>query len=162
MGGNSLVVKHVLTILKPFFKKIIGDNSDLHVLLSILLNNTIKAFAVVLFGFFFWIFPSFFVLVNGGIVGFITRIFLDRGGTFLLLTAALLPHGIFEGAAFFIALAYSFWLSTRFMRKLTHAEPFRPYFYAALRAYAKIILPLLIIAAVIETFVTPLIMGWVQ
>ncbi|HLC95668.1 MAG TPA: stage II sporulation protein M, partial [Patescibacteria group bacterium] len=70
-----------------------------------------------------------------------------------------LPHGVIELFAFFLATSYGLWLGNRFLQKIQHREPLRPHVKNALIVFLRVIVPLLFVAALIETFVTPHFMG---
>lgn len=122
----------------------------------IFLNNAVKALLVLLLGFFFGIVPIFFIFTNGQLVGLLLGIAqLNGEGTLALL--GLLPHGIFEIPALVISAGYGLWLGGCFFRLIVHKEPFSPQLKFALKKYWQVVVPLLLVAAVIETIVTPLV-----
>jgi len=122
----------------------------------IFLNNALKAFLAIIFGFFFGLFPLYFVLTNGRLIGLVAAYALTRESAIGVLSS-LLPHGVFELPAVLIAVAYGFWLGARFFQWLIFRIPFRPAFYSAVRTYYRVIIPLLFVAAVIEAYITPLV-----
>lgn len=134
------------------------DISSFQLFLYIFLNNSIKAFLVVLFGFFFGIVPIFFVFTNAELIGLVLAVFGAREG-FLKVVLSLLPHGIFEIPAILIASGYGLWLGVRFYRKLRYGEPFREAFWFAMRKYFTVVFPLLLLAAFIEAFISTLLAG---
>ena len=131
----------------------VRDFSAFQVFILILLNNTIKAFLAMLLGFFFGIVPILFIFANGNVIGAIVTVLGMREG-FLTISLGLLPHGIFEIPAVLIASGYGLWLGVKFYRKLRYSEPMKEAFKLAIKKYFQIVFPLLLLAAIIETFLT--------
>lgn len=125
----------------------------------IFLNNTVKIFIMMLAGTIFGLAPLYFIYSNGVILGLVSAFITQRLG-FSIVLAGILPHGIFELTAMGIAGAYSFWLGYKFYRRLRFKESFLPALQSGLRNFARIILPLLLLAAAIEAFVTPFIIDF--
>lgn len=126
--------------------------------LFIFFNNSVKALFVVLTGFFFGIAPIFFVFTNANLIGVVLAVFGTREG-FARVALSLLPHGIFEIPAVLFASGYGLWLGVRFYRKLRYGEPFKEAFMFSMRKYCTVVLPLLLLAAFIEAYVTTLILS---
>ncbi|MFA5871506.1 MAG: stage II sporulation protein M [Parcubacteria group bacterium] len=124
----------------------------------IFLNNSLKALFVLLTGFFFGIIPIFFVFTNANLIGLVLAVFGPREG-FLRVVLSLLPHGIFEIPAVLMASGYGLWLGVKFYRKIRYGEPFKEAFRYSVKKYFKIILPLLLLAAFIEAYVTAYLVG---
>ena len=111
---------------------------------TIFSNNLYVAFTSILFGLTAEIGTFFVDLFNGYIVGFVASEVVSQNG--LLILWRLLPHGIFELPAIFIALGLGFRIGKSFFAK----EKTFSVFKKALRVLVLILLPLLIIAAIIE------------
>jgi len=109
-------------------------------------------------GFFFGIFPVMFVLLNGYIVGVVVSWREAEWGSWKVVLA-ILPHGVLEIPAIIIACAYGVWLGYRFYLALFKGEEFKIYLLRAIRTYVKLVLPLLLIAAFVEAFITPMVVG---
>lgn len=123
------------------------------IFLFIFLNNSVKAFLSLVFGFFFGIVPILFIFGNGELVGIVISVVAREAGL-KEIAFGLVPHGIFEVPAVIIAAGYGLWLGHRFYKRLRHKEPFKGAFKIAIKGYFKIVLPLLLIAALVETYVT--------
>lgn len=121
--------------------------------LFIFANNAVKSFAMVILGTFFGIIPVLFVIVNGLLIGVTASVIVARQGMEFLFVG-IAPHGILEIPAFLIAGAYGMRLGRKYYRSLRHNDPFKPLFVHTMRKMVKIVLPLLIIASFIETFIT--------
>lgn len=123
------------------------------IFLFIFLNNSIKSLFVLFLGFFFGIVPLYFIAANGEIIGLVLGVSYQATG-WEKLAIGLLPHGIFEIPALIITSSYGLWLGIQFYQKLRYNKPFGPALNFVLWKYLRVILPMLLIAALIETFVT--------
>jgi len=125
----------------------------------IFLNNSFKCFLNIILGPILGIFPLFSTFVNGGLLGFLAR----KEGLAVFLY--VLPHGIFEIPAFLLSAAIGLKLSCEVLKILlgsrgrsggrgeggTKVVSLKVEFGEALKAFIKIVLPLLFVAALIET-----------
>ncbi len=149
----------VESALAPF--QAISEIPPIAVFFVILFNNALKALFAILLGFFLGLFPLYFIITNGNIIGLVIALIAAETGI-LTVMAGLLPHGIIELTAIVIAASHGLWLGIRFIRKILYKESFTDAFRASMRAYVKIILPLIFAAAVIETYITPAILQLVS
>jgi len=113
----------------------------------IFFNNLQSSLFGLIFGVLFGIFPIFVALFNGYILGFVLNASINAGGIWVILK--LLPHGIFELPAVFISLGLGLRLGTCLLFRKKRKD-FRKEFYNALRVFFFVIIPLLLIAAIIE------------
>lgn len=113
----------------------------------IFLNNLQSSFFGMVYGAIFGVFPIIAAIVNGYLLGFISFKVVNVGG-FLVLWR-LFPHGIFELPAVFISLGMGLKLGT-FILKDEKIESFKKFFLNSLKVFLFIVLPLLIVAAIIE------------
>ena len=113
----------------------------------IFVNNIQSSFFGILFGIIFGIFPLMSTFINGYFLGFVSNITVRAEGFSILWR--LLPHGIFELPAIFISFALGLKLGT-FLFKKNKKKAFIDYLWNSIRIFLLIILPLLIVAAVIE------------
>lgn len=120
----------------------------------IFFNNLKSSFTGMIFGILLGIFPIFVALFNGYILGFVLNESVKTNGIFILWK--LLPHGIFELPAVFISLGLGLRIGTKilFNRK---KGGLKKNFYDALRVFLFVVIPLLIIAAIIEGILIVLI-----
>jgi stage II sporulation protein M len=102
--------------------------------------------------------PVFALVLNGWVIGAISgRVVAEQSLGYLL--AGLLPHGVLELPAFFMGQAAAFSFGTAAMLAVFNSER-RALLPAALRSnlkYMVIALVLFVPAALIEAFVTPLL-----
>ena len=116
-------------------------------LVFILKNNTTSAFLGMILGLILGIFPVIMDFMNGYVLGFVSNKAVGEEGFSVLLR--LLPHGIFEIPALFLSLG----LGLRLGISLFMWDAKKKLVYNlknSLRVFIYIILPLLIIAAIIE------------
>ena len=125
--------------------------------LIIFINNALKSFLVILFGILAGIPGLIFVYANGVIIGIVLSFAVSAKG-WQLTVASMLPHGIIEIPLLLITVALSLligWESLRWlMRKQSNTKSKLSF---GIATYLKLILPGLLLAALIETFATPLI-----
>jgi stage II sporulation protein M len=104
------------------------------------------------------LFPVIFLLANGAALGFVLSASMRSRGVLTALLA-ILPHGIFELPAILLATSMGLLLGGCAIKKL-----FRPgeisissELALALRFFVRIVVPLLVIAALVEAFLTSLL-----
>jgi stage II sporulation protein M len=113
----------------------------------IFFNNLKSSFAGMILGILLGIFPIFVAVFNGYILGFVMSESVKANG--ILILWRLLPHGIFELPAVFISLGLGLKIGTNlvFNRK---KGGLRKDFHDSLKVFLFVIIPLLILAAIIE------------
>ena len=110
-------------------------------------NNLISSFIGLLFGVFLGIFPIIGTLINGLLLGYVYSMVSVTEG--LGVIWMLIPHGIFELPAVFISLGLGLKLGMFIFAKNKKKELFER-LNKSLKVFLMIVLPLLIIAAIIE------------
>ena len=126
------------------------DFNALQTFLMIFFNNSLIAYFIILLGFFFSLVPIFVLVSNASILGIVLAVAVNQIGWGPSLLA-LLPHGIIELPALFLASAYGIFLGNKFTKFIFRKEKFMPSFVHANKVYLKVILPLFFLAAIIET-----------
>ena len=146
-------------VLKQFLGMFHGM-SKLQLFAAIFLNNSLKTFLVVLLGPLLGIVPIFFVFMNGAMLGAVIPMSIAFNGPWFSLMV-LLPHAIFELPAIFLGTSIGIKLGLHPLRRLAGGadSSLLSKLGNGLRLYVAIILPLLLVAALIEVFVTPLVAG---
>ncbi len=131
--------------------------SPLAIFLLIFINNSAKALISTTLGLFAGIFPVCFVFINGYIVGLVYCVKGEQIGYFRALLY-LLPHGVIEIPAILLACSYGTWLGVRFIKRLRGENvDVKADLKMAVKACIRNVIPMLLVAALIETFVTPLV-----
>jgi stage II sporulation protein M len=121
----------------------------------IFLNNSIKAFIAMILGLFFGLAPVFFVFINGYIIGVVVYAVGLRMGL-KKVAMMLIPHGIVEIPAIILACSYGLWLGRMFFKRVTGERiSIRSCIDTAIHCYMRTVIPMLLIAAFIETYITP-------
>ena len=136
----------IIKMLKELLEKTQGLN-QWQVIKFIFFNNLQSSFIGLIFGVIFGIFPVLSAVVNGYVLGFVASKSVDAGGISILWK--LLPHGIFELPAVFISLGMGLKLGT-FLFKKKKIKSLKEFFINSIRVLIFIVIPLLIIAAIIE------------
>lgn len=113
----------------------------------IFLNNVQSSFVGMIFGIVLGIYSVITSLANGFILGFVSLLAVREGGVSVLWK--ILPHGIFELPALFISLGMGLKLGTFIFQK-KKIESFKKYLLNSLRVFVFVVLPLLVVAAIIE------------
>jgi stage II sporulation protein M len=135
------------SIVEPFM-----DISGGEIFFLILLNNTFATLMTLLGGVLFGVLPVVSASVNGFVMGVLLYLAAEQEGLRVALFS-LLPHGIFEIPAVLIAASYGLWLGAAALRRFRGKEdvPLGSQVRYALTMYFRIVFPLLVIAAAIET-----------
>jgi stage II sporulation protein M len=116
----------------------------------IIYNNIKSALLAIIFGIFFGVIPIAIIVMNGYILGFISSKAAAMEG--ILILWKLLPHGIFEIPAVLLSTAIGlklglFLFTYRGKNKL---KEFKNWTINSLKVFIFIIVPLLILAGIIE------------
>ena len=113
----------------------------------IILNNVKSTFFGIFFGVLFGIFPLISTVVNGYLLGFVAMISVENAGFISLWK--LFPHGIFELPAVFISLGIGLKLGVSVLKKKENKN-MNSYLINSLKVFLLIVIPLLLIAGIIE------------
>ncbi len=136
--------------LQDVLKKLVGQTENMNggeLMFFILQNNFKSALFAVLGGIILGIYPFINVIVNGVLVGFVLERVVDAVG--FSAVWRLFPHGIFELPAIFVAFGIGIRLGTAIFNEAPWKELKRR-FYHSMNVLLFVVLPLLIVAAVIE------------
>lgn len=120
----------------------------LQLLIFILENNLTTSFFGMLLGVLFGIFPLLLVIFNGYVLGFVSN--KTAGALGFSVLFRLIPHGIFELPALVLSLGLGLKLGM-FIFSKSKKKYLAENFENSLRVFVYVILPLLIIAGIIET-----------
>lgn len=125
---------------------------------AIFLNNSIKALLVVVGGLALGIFPVIFLLANGAALGFVLAASMQSRGVLNALLA-IVPHGIFELPAILLATSMGLLLGRCAIKQFfgSSETSISTELALALKFFARIVVPLLVIAALVEAFFTSIL-----
>jgi stage II sporulation protein M len=158
-GMAAEIMQQIRELLQP-----LGPANDLSplLLLIIFINNAVKALGVVLLGIIFGLPPLLFIVLNGLIIGGVSSMIASLKG-WEYTVASLAPHGIIEIPAVLLAGAVGVMVGAESLKWLSKRESqVKLQLRAGLRICVRWILPGLAIAALIEAFVTPLVIRLVE
>lgn len=135
-----------------YFRELVEKTKDYgagEMISFIFFNNLQASFFGMIFGVFLGIFPLINLFGNGFVLGFAAKLSITQEGIGSLWR--ILPHGIFELPAIFIALGIGMKLGTFVSEKKGRRwKILKINFKESLRTFILVILPLLIVAAIIE------------
>jgi len=137
---HDMIIKYVEKLASQ-----ISGFSPASLIAFIFFNNAKSSLFGWVFGIILGIFPVFVSASNGYLLGFVSRLSVDKGG--ILVLWKLLPHGIFELPAVFISLGMGMKLGSVLLKD---KDKVKENFLGALRVFVSVVIPLLIIAAIIE------------
>ena len=136
------------------------DMPKYKLMLVIFGNNLLTSFLAIVFGIFFGIFPILVLVANGFILGDLSyHVYLDKGIYYVL--AGLLPHGIFELSAVILSCSLGIRLGAIFLNRLLEkpVPDLKQSFTKSLKIFLCLVIPMLLLASVIEVWITPIIVG---
>ena len=141
-------------------------NSDGFALaLGLFINNASSSLFMMAYGLVPFIFlPVSGIIVNAFSIGAILYI-SSIGGTVSaadLVLYGILPHGIIEIPAFLLAISMGIYICLFICGKIigkNKEQRFQDVFLECIRAYIYVVIPMLILAALIEAFITPELLG---
>jgi stage II sporulation protein M len=142
----EFISEKIMQLIEEIINKTQGMSS-LELVAFIIGNNVQTSFIGMVLGFIFGIFPIITTVINGYLLGFVGFISVNSSGWVSLLK--LLPHGIFELPAVIIALGLGLKLGT-FPFKKNPRKSLREFLENSTRVFLLIVLPLLLIAGIIE------------
>ena len=119
---------------------------------AILVHNLVASFLSMIAGVMLGILPLVSIAANGFLLGAVCR-HASRTQGLAEIAARTVPHGVFELPAMLIAASYGLWLGMTALAHLrgTETAGIGARVGHAVRRYLIIVLPLLIVAALIES-----------
>lgn len=165
LGGGLAVflypetATHLQDLLKQFAKTFQGM-PKLKLAAAIFLNNSLKTLLAILLGPLLGLAPLVFLVVNGAILGAVIPLAVESRGLWQSIMT-IVPHGILELPAIFLGTSIGLKLGLHPWRRLAGkaTTTLRTELGYGLRLFVSVIVPLLLLAATIEVFVTPLVAG---
>lgn len=130
--------------------------------LGLLRNNVSASLVMFLTGLIpFIFFPLIGMFVNGAIIGALFKLFYANGVNILaLFIRGILPHGIFEIPALIISAAMGVKLCTTVIGKIRKKDVSIGETLKELGfKFITVVVPLLIVAALVEAYITPVLLG---
>ncbi len=144
--------------LSSRFESILAMN-HFYMMLAIFLNNSFVSLLFLVLGLALGILPVLFIAFNGYVVGVIAYLVAQQKGL-LFIILGLLPHGILELPMVFLASSIGLRLGHQvFSALIGKSTHIKQEFKEGLTFYFHWILPILLIAAIIETYITPFLLS---
>jgi stage II sporulation protein M len=141
--------------LQSFFSTI-AKQTPWQTFLSIFGNNLNAMFTVVAMGLFAGLFAFVFLVVNGFLLGMVGQLFLQKAAL-LVFFAGIVPHGIIEIPCMLFAAAIGLRIgATAITRLFGKSGGLIEEVALGLKFVTLILMPALALAALIETYITPL------
>ncbi len=137
------------------FTKVFRGLPKLQLAAAIFVNNTVKTLAMIFLGTLLGVIPAFFLIANGAALGMVLSLSGQTRGVWVSLLSVL-PHGILELPAVFLGTAIGIMMGTSIARKLFAKSTTKIGIELghALKFFCSVIVPLLFVAAMVETYVT--------
>ncbi|NLY36876.1 MAG: stage II sporulation protein M [Tissierellia bacterium] len=163
---SGLALKKWEPFIQDFVQSFVEGKEDLfsidgQLLALGLFKNNLKAafysFALGLIPFLFL--PGFSIAINAVVIGAV-YIFISSSLSVFTYILVLLPHGIFEIPAFLLAASSGIYFCRELTRKILrrpHGDVKQLLFRQA-QVFVFLVVPLLVLAAFIESYISPLIM----
>lgn len=142
----EIIYENILEFLNEILAQTEGMNAR-ELSIFIFKNNLTSSFLAVFLGIFLGVFPLMAAISNGYILGFVVSRSVSAEG--ILIIWRLFPHGIFELPAVFISIGLGIKLGSFIIQK-NKLESLKDYSLNSLKVFILIVLPLLILAALIE------------
>ncbi len=165
--GVSLFNKSIPEFVVNYFTQmvqdgnIVTDEGAIH-FGALLANNLRAAVFSVLYGFIPFIYlTALAVGMNALILGVLAAYYVSSGTSLLIYFAGILPHGVFELSALLITFALGLLLCrriTQYVRKNTKGM-MKPLLCNIARSFVMHVVPLLVVAAAVETYITPAVLA---
>ncbi|HPW72396.1 MAG: stage II sporulation protein M [Methanothrix sp.] len=131
----------------------------LMIMMIIFLKNLLASAAAILLGLGLGIVPMMVATSNGFLLGIVGYSAVEREG-WLYLAAGILPHGIIELPAVLLSIAIGLRLGhVLLLSLLKERADLSGEVRVAIRLLLRWIMPLLLLAAAIETFITPFVIS---
>lgn len=123
--------------------------------IAIFVNNSVKTLIAIVLGVLLGIVPAFFLLANGAALAVAFSLSIQSRGLWVSL-ASVAPHGIIELPAALLGTSIGLLLGARAIQRLFghRSTPIGPELALGLRYFGIVIVPLLLLAALVEAFVT--------
>lgn len=123
-------------------------------------NNVQAAFTTVLYGFIPFVkLPVISLGTNAILLGAFAAYYLHNGMSMVVYLAALIPHGIFEIPAIIYAIALGIYLCEQVTRRLRTKQTglVRKAWIEISRVIVLRVVPMLLIASLVEAYITPVV-----
>lgn len=140
----------------------VDESSGAEMAVFLFYNNAYAAIGAVLSGLIpFLYLPALSLCVNGFMLGVFGALYVQNGLSLTTYLSGIVPHGIFEIPALAIAWGAGLYVCSTVSGRICHRDGCDKLSTAmgnSLRSILCVCFPMLLIAALVEAFLTPLIM----
>jgi stage II sporulation protein M len=153
------IAQQVMPLMQKFIENIEGK-SELEMVENIFINNYRVCGLLMLTGAF--ILPAIVIIfINGFAMGFVVKLLEIKNHGLFFLIKGIVPHGIFELPAIFISAAIGLRIGLSYLTldNKKRVEDVNKAIKEAVLINFLVVLPLLIIAAFVEVFVSAALLG---
>lgn len=167
IAEDSGLVNEIMSEMESLFtesKDIIDESGDIDPIKLFFNNFLASVFSTALGAIPFVFLPVLPLITNAALMGALSAVIDSMGyNVFSLIMAAVVPHGIFELPALIISLALGLVICREITATLLRHKnrPLTVLFTETVRVLVLAVVPLLAIAAFIETYITPLLIALV-
>jgi stage II sporulation protein M len=126
------------------------ESTSIEMFAAIVYNNVLASFIFLISGLFIGIPPLMFIAFNGLFVGYIAYNAAQIQGLGFVF-ATILPHGVLEIPAIILCAAMGVGFGYEIIHKIFRREGLQEYVIESMRIFIKRIIPILALAAGIET-----------
>jgi stage II sporulation protein M len=161
IGQNTIeeLMRQLGAVLEPLAST---DNLSILLVFVIFINNAIKALGLIFLGILLGLPPVLFIALNGFVLGGLGSV-LESVKGWGYVVASFLPHGVIEIPVILLATALGLTVGMESFKWLVRRDSrVKSRLSGGLKVYVTWILPGLALAAIIEAFVTPLLIGLVS
>ncbi len=148
---QAQIAKALLSHFSP-----LETHTHLQLFIKIFLNNYLSTLLALLIGLAFGLGPVLFLVVNGFAMGILISFASAKVGLYKI-GLAIVPHGIFEVPALLIASSYGLWWGVKNYRRIRYRDCFREHFALPMKRFLHVVVPLLLIGAFVEAYITPFV-----
>lgn len=159
-GADQGVVDRIIASLEQAGFYDLSTEEPLSLTVIIFLNNLQAALLIFLGGATLGVLTLFILATNGIVIGVVWQMMQNEGGIIGFLVG-ILPHGIFEIPALLIAGSLGLLLAEELYHELKGRGDAAALAKTLTRTFLLIVIPLLAVAAVIESFITPQLLNMV-
>lgn len=132
--------------------------NELELSLHIMVHNNLIAIAIILSGIILALFGVFQIAGLGLLVGMLGSYTYQLSPNIIKIIMTVLPHGLIEIPAILITATYAIDIFSTAVKE-RNLKATKEAYIRAIKAYFFLILPMLVLAAIIEGFVTLYIVG---
>lgn len=167
MAGRPEECRELMAGLQESMESVLDEEGNVQVF-HLFANNLTVAGIGVLLGFIpFFMAPMYIIVSNGAVMGLVYGFYLASADyltapVWKIMLVGILPHGIFELGAIFLSVALGVQLCLRITGKLLgrKGRPLKEELTDLGWAFVLWVTPLLIAAALLECYLTPVLMNW--